>query len=106
MLQTLYTLSDDQTEYQPRDRLSFMRFAGLGRHDAGPRRQDDLGVPRAADPGGGRRTPVRAVRRGARRRGYLAMGGQIVNATMVEARRARSAGREGHRQGGGVPAGW
>src|SRR5215469_6197425 len=28
VLQTLYTLSDDQTEYQLRDRLSFMRFTG------------------------------------------------------------------------------
>ena len=27
-LQSLYTLSDDQTEYQLKDRLSFMRFAG------------------------------------------------------------------------------
>ena len=30
VLQTLYTLSDDQTEYQLRDRLSFMRFARAG----------------------------------------------------------------------------
>jgi hypothetical protein len=29
VLQTLYTLSDEQTEYQLRERLSFMRFAGL-----------------------------------------------------------------------------
>lgn len=29
VLQTLYNLSDDQTEYQIRDRLSFMRFLGL-----------------------------------------------------------------------------
>jgi transposase, IS5 family len=29
VLQTLYTLSDDQTEYQLKDRLSFMRFVGL-----------------------------------------------------------------------------
>src|SRR5579864_6311687 len=36
VLQTLYTLSDDQTEYQLRDRLSFMRFVGLGLHDAVP----------------------------------------------------------------------
>ena len=28
VLQTLYPLSDDQTEYQIRDRLSFMRFWG------------------------------------------------------------------------------
>lgn len=36
VLQTLYTLSDDQTEYQLRDRLSFMRFVGLALHDAVP----------------------------------------------------------------------
>ncbi len=36
VLQTLYTLSDDQLEYQLRDRLSFMRFAGLALHDAVP----------------------------------------------------------------------
>jgi hypothetical protein len=29
VLQALYTLSDEQTKYQLRDRLSFMRFAGL-----------------------------------------------------------------------------
>jgi transposase, IS5 family len=29
VLQALYNLSDDQTEYQIRDRLSFMRFLGL-----------------------------------------------------------------------------
>lgn len=29
ILQSLYNLSDDQTEYQIRDRLSFMRFLGL-----------------------------------------------------------------------------
>ena len=36
VLQTLYTLSDEQTEYQLRDRLSFMRFVGLALHDAVP----------------------------------------------------------------------
>ena len=30
VLQTLYTLSDDATEFQIRDRLSFMRFLSLG----------------------------------------------------------------------------
>ena len=29
VMQALYNLSDDQTEYQFRDRLSFMRFLGL-----------------------------------------------------------------------------
>jgi hypothetical protein len=36
VLQALYNLSDDQTEFQIRDRLSFMRFLGLGLHDRVP----------------------------------------------------------------------
>ena len=36
VLQALYNLSDDAMEYQLRDRLSFMRFAGLGLEDAVP----------------------------------------------------------------------
>ena len=36
VLQTLYTLSDDQAEFQIRDRLSFMRFLGLGISDRVP----------------------------------------------------------------------
>ena len=36
VLQTLYTLSDDQTEYQLKDRLSLMRGLGLALHDPVP----------------------------------------------------------------------
>ena len=36
LLQTLYTLSDDATEFQIRDRLSFMRFLRLGLEDRVP----------------------------------------------------------------------
>ena len=36
VLQALYNLSDDQTEFQIRDRLSFMRFLRLGLHDRVP----------------------------------------------------------------------
>ncbi|GJL52252.1 IS5 family transposase [Candidatus Nitrospira salsa] len=36
VLQALYNLSDDQTEYQLRDRLSFMRFLGLDLHQRIP----------------------------------------------------------------------
>ena len=39
----LYNLSDDQVEYQLRDRLSIMRFLGLGLEDKVPRRQDGAG---------------------------------------------------------------
>jgi transposase, IS5 family len=36
VVQALYNLSDDQTEYQIRDRLSFMRFLGLDLHQRIP----------------------------------------------------------------------
>ncbi len=44
VLCALYNLSDDQVEYQLRDRLSFMRFLGLGLEDNG----SALRPPRAA----------------------------------------------------------
>ncbi|MBM3491428.1 MAG: transposase, partial [Alphaproteobacteria bacterium] len=89
VVQTLYTLSDDQAEYQIRDRLSFMRFVGLALHDAVPDAKT-IWLYRE-----------QLVRTGAfdrlfarfdaalREKGYLAMGGQIVDATVVEARRPR-----------------
>ena len=36
VLQSLYNLGDDAVEYQIRDRLSFMRFPGLGLEDGVP----------------------------------------------------------------------
>ena len=36
VLCALYNLSDDQVEHQIRDRLSFMRFLGLGLEDRVP----------------------------------------------------------------------
>lgn len=36
ILQSLYNLSDDQTEYQIRDRISFMRFLNLSLYDTVP----------------------------------------------------------------------
>ncbi len=53
VLQTLYTLSDDQTEYQLKDRLSFMRFVGLALHDPVPDAKTIWPLSRAA--GAGRR---------------------------------------------------
>ena len=36
LLQALYNLSDDQTEFQVRDRASFQRFLGLAPEDTVP----------------------------------------------------------------------
>lgn len=107
VLQTLYTLSDEQTEYQLRDRLSFMRFIGLALHEP---------VPDATTIWLFREQLVRA---GAierlfahfdevlRAQGYLAMGGQIVDATVVPARPARlTAEEKATIRGGGTPEDW
>ena len=115
VLQTLHTLSDDATEYQLKDRLSFMRFCGLALHDPVP---DALAQ---------RTLCVKTIwffreqltRAGAhqrlfdrfdailRERGYLAIGGQIVDATVIEARRPRLNRTEKETiKGGGVPADW
>jgi transposase, IS5 family len=107
VLQTLYTLSDDQTEYQLRDRLSFMRFVGLALEDRVPDAKTIwLFREQLTKTGAVQRLFERfdAVLRDA---GYLAMGGQIVDATVVEARRPRlTKGEKEAVRGGGVPAGW
>lgn len=61
VLQALYNLSDDQAEFMIQDRLSFMRFLGLGAERQGSRRKDDLAVPRAPGTGPCGGKPVRPV---------------------------------------------
>ncbi len=90
VLQALYNLSDDQTEFQIRDRLSFMRFLGLGLHAR---------VPDAKTIWLFRELLVQAKAIEAlfdrfdehlRGHGYLALSGQIVDATIVAAPRQRN----------------
>ena len=81
ILQTLYTLSHDQTEYQIRDRLSFMRFLGLGLEDRVPDAKTIWLLREQLTKAGAVErlfTRFDAVLRDA---GYLAMGGQIVDAS-------------------------
>ena len=106
-LQALYGLSDDAAEFQIRDRLSFMRFLGLGLGDR---------VPDAKTIWLFREQLVRA---GAMEKlfarfdetlhgaGYLAMGGQIIDATVVQAPRQKMTDEEKVVvRGGGTPSGW
>jgi IS5 family transposase len=107
VLQTLYTLSDDQTEDQIRDRLSFMRFLGLALRDPVP---DAKTIWRFRE----QLTQADAIERlfarfdaALRDAGYLAMGGQIVDATVVQARRPRlTEDEKAVIKGGEVPDGW
>ena len=106
VLQTLYTLSDDQTEYQIRDRLSFMRFLGLALHDPVPDAKTIWLYREQLTRAGAIERLFARFDAALREAGYLAMGGQIVDATVVEARRPRlTAGREDVDQGRRHPRG-
>ena len=94
VLQSLYTLSDDQAEYPLRDRLSFMRFAGLALHDPVPDAKTIwLFCEQLVRAGAFDRLFAR-FDAALCERGYLAKGGQIVDATIVEVRRPRLAQAE------------
>ena len=107
VLQTLYTLSDDQTEYQLRDRLSFMRFAGLGLHEPAPDAKTVWLFRERLTRAGAIERLFRRFDAALRDEGVLAMGGRIVDATIVQARPARlTAEEKAAVRRGETPAGW
>jgi transposase, IS5 family len=107
ILQTLYNLSDDQIEYQIRDRLSFMRFLGFHLSDKVPDSktiwlyrerfcQDGL-IDRLFSKFGDILV----------NQGYLAMGGQIVDASIIQAPRQRMTKAEKEQvKKGEIPKDW
>lgn len=87
ILQSLYNLSDDQAEFQIRDRLSFMRFLGLELWQTVPDAKTIwLYRERLKD----HMTELfRLFNAHLKDKGYLAMGGQIVDASVIKAPRQR-----------------
>ena len=90
VLQALYSLSDEATEFQIKDRLSFQRFLRLGLDGTVP---DATTVWLFRE----RLVKAKAIDRLFARfdaaltdRGYLAMGGQIIDATVVPAPKQRN----------------
>ena len=85
VLQTLYNLADEQVEYQIRDRLSFMRFLGLGLEDVVPDATTVWLFREALS----RANLVKALfdrfNGYLNAKGYIARGGQIIDATIVSA---------------------
>ena len=107
VLQTLYTLSDDPTEYQIRDRLSFMRFLGLALEDRVPDAKTIWLFREQLTRAGAIERLFQRFDAVLRAAGYLAMGGQIVDATVIQARRPRlSQGEKATVKGGGIPETW
>jgi IS5 family transposase len=75
LVQTLYTLSYDQAEYQIRDRLSFMRFVGLALHEAVPDAKTIWLYREQLSKAGALQRAFDRFDAMLRERGYLAMGG-------------------------------
>jgi len=96
VLQALYGLSDDQAEFMVRDRLSFMRFLGLGFCDAVPDAKTIWLYRELLVQAGAIDKLFARFDRLLGEKGYLAMGGQIVDATIVEAPKQRNS--EGEKQ--------
>ena len=107
LLQAMHGLSDERAEYLIKDRLSFMRFLGLGLADAVPDANTIWTFREALK----RTNAVQALfaRFDAtlKAAGYLAMGGQIVDATIVAAPKQRNTEVERAAiKAGQVPEGW
>ncbi|MER8970662.1 IS5 family transposase [Mesorhizobium sp. M0808] len=107
VLQALYSLSDDQAEFQIHDRLSFMRFLGLGLGDKVPDAKtiwlfrEHLTQARAVE------NLFARFDKHLTKAGYLAMGGQIVDATIVAAPKQRNSDAEkANIKAGEVPDEW
>jgi len=86
VLSALYNLSDDQIEYQVRDRLSFIRFLGLGLGDRVPDAKT-VSLYRDALAQAGKVEELFGLFDGhLARQGYIARGGQILDASIVPLR--------------------
>jgi hypothetical protein len=87
VLQALYNLSDDQAEFQIRDRLSFLRFLGLTPNVPSPDAKTIwLFREHLAQAGAIEKLFARFDAR-LKAGGYLAQGGQIIDATVIAAPR-------------------
>jgi IS5 family transposase len=105
--QTLYTLSDDQTEYQLKDRLSFMRFVGLALRDPVPHAETIWLFHEKLTRVGAAEKVFARIGALPREAGGLAIGGQIIDATVIATRRPRLTQAEKDTiMGGGTPARW
>ncbi len=85
VLQALYNLSDDQAEFVIQDRLSFMRFLGLSLSEKVPDAKTIWLFRESLVRAGAIDNMFSRFDKHISRSGYLAKGGQIVDATIIQA---------------------
>ena len=83
ILCALYNLSDDQVEYQMRDRLSFVRFLGLALEDKVPDAKTVWLYREQLSQAGLIEALFEDFDAYLKSQGYQAMGGQIIDASLV-----------------------
>jgi IS5 family transposase len=107
LLQAMHGLSDERCEYLMVDRLSFMRFLGLGLADPVPDANTIWTFREALKRAGAVERLFARFDATLRDAGFLAMGGQIVDATIVAAPKQRNTEAERAAiKAGQVPEGW
>lgn len=107
VLSALYNLSDDQIEYQVRDRLSFMRFLGLGLGDPVPDAKTVWLYREALAKAGMVEALFTQFDGHLARQGYIARGGQILDASIVPVPRNHNTREENKAiKSGEVPEDW
>jgi IS5 family transposase len=101
ILQTMHGLSDERCEYLIKDRLSFMRFLGLGLGNTIWTFREALKKSKAID------ALFQRFNEALRASGYLAMGGQSIDATLVAAPKQRNTNEAKKAiEAGRIPNGW
>ncbi|CUI08768.1 Mobile element protein [Janthinobacterium sp. CG23_2] len=84
LIQQLFNLSDEQMEFQLLDRLSFQRFVGLRSSSQIPDRTTIWTFKERLLKAGASESIFEAVNRQLSRHGYIARGGQMVDASIVQ----------------------
>jgi transposase, IS5 family len=90
IVQSLYNLSDEQAEYQARDRFSFTRFLGLGMEDRIPDGTTLWLFREKLAKAGLIEKLFEQFGRHLEAKGYIARGGQMVDATIVSVPKQRN----------------
>src|SRR5882757_5394050 len=94
VVQSLYNLSDEQAEYQARDRLSFTRFLALGMEDRIPDGTTLWLFREKLAKAGLIETLFERFGQHLEAKGYIARGGQMVDATIVPVPKQRNTREE------------
>lgn len=107
VLQQLNNLSDDRIEYQIRDRISFMRFLGLGFEDRVPDSKTVWLFRELLKEFELIEVLFARFHQQLARRGYVAKAGQMIDATFVEVPRQRNSREENLQvKAGETPSEW